>query len=40
MPAQKVGRLWKFKNDKVDTWVKTGGANYPHNDDETENYLN
>ncbi len=26
MPASKVGRLWKFKKDEVDTWVRKGGA--------------
>lgn len=26
MPAQRVGRLWKFKKDEVDTWVRGGGA--------------
>jgi len=26
MPAHKMGRLWKFKRDEVDMWVKTGGA--------------
>jgi excisionase family DNA binding protein len=26
MPAHRVGRLWKFKKDEVDAWVKTGGA--------------
>lgn len=26
MPAHKVGRLWKFKTDEVDEWVKAGGA--------------
>jgi len=26
MPAQKIGRLWKFKVSDVDTWVKSGGA--------------
>ena len=26
MPAHKVGRLWKFKKDEVDDWVKAGGA--------------
>lgn len=26
MPAHKVGRLWKFKVDKVDAWVKSGRA--------------
>ena len=24
MPAHKVGRLWKFKQDEVDKWVKAG----------------
>ena len=27
MPAHKVGRLWKFKIDEVDRWVRQGGAN-------------
>jgi excisionase family DNA binding protein len=26
MPAHKVGRLWKFKKDEVDQWVRQGGA--------------
>lgn len=26
MPAHKVGRLWKFKTDEVDLWVRTGKA--------------
>jgi len=26
MPAHKVGRLWKFKRDEVDGWVKAGGS--------------
>ena len=26
MPAHKMGRLWKFKKDEVDEWVKSGGA--------------
>ncbi|MCK4825768.1 helix-turn-helix domain-containing protein [bacterium] len=25
MPAHKVGRLWKFRKDEVDTWVIAGG---------------
>ena len=28
MSANKVGRLWKFKKDEVDTWVRRGGARY------------
>ena len=26
MPAHRIGRLWKFKKDEVDDWVKAGGA--------------
>ena len=26
MPAHKVGRLWKFKKDEVDEWVRSNGA--------------
>lgn len=26
MPANKVGRLWKFKADEVDAWVRSGKA--------------
>ncbi|MFI3201953.1 MAG: helix-turn-helix domain-containing protein [Eubacteriales bacterium] len=26
MPANKIGRLWKFKVDEVDNWVRSGGA--------------
>lgn len=26
MPAHKVGRLWKFKTEEVDDWVREGGA--------------
>ena len=26
MPANKLGRLWKFKKDDVDAWVRSTGA--------------
>lgn len=26
MPAHKLGRLWKFKLDEVDEWIKAGSA--------------
>ncbi len=26
MPAHKVGRLWKFKRDEIDQWVRSGSA--------------
>ena len=27
MPAHKVGRLWKFRKDDVDNWVRTSTNN-------------
>jgi len=26
LPANKIGRLWKFKKAEVDAWVRKGGA--------------
>lgn len=26
MPAHRVGRLWKFKKEQVDSWIEAGGA--------------
>ena len=26
MPAHKIGRLWKFKKDEIDEWVRKGEA--------------
>jgi excisionase family DNA binding protein len=26
LPANRVGRLWKFKVSEVDDWVRAGGA--------------
>ncbi len=26
MPAHKVSRLWKFKTEEIDDWVRNGGA--------------
>ena len=26
LPAHRLGRLWKFKRDEVDAWIKSGGA--------------
>ena len=26
MPAHRMGRLWKFKKEEVDEWVRVGGA--------------
>ncbi|CZJ40505.1 TPA: helix-turn-helix domain-containing protein [Legionella pneumophila] len=32
MPAHKIGRLWKFKKEDVDSWVKQGEANTSNNE--------
>jgi len=24
MPAHKVGRLWKFRKDEIDEWIRSG----------------
>ena len=42
MPAHKVGRLWKFKSDEVDLWVRTGKASddYFESGDEAAASLN
>ena len=26
MPAHKVGRLWKFRKDEVDQWIRNNGG--------------
>ena len=31
MPASKIGRLWKFKKDEIDEWVRRG---------QSENFIN
>jgi len=32
MPAHRMGRLWKFRREEVDEWVKTGGADDSRSD--------
>ena len=32
LPAQKLGRLWKFKLSEVDAWARAGGAEGTSND--------
>ena len=27
LPAHKVGRLWKFRKEEIDEWVRQGRAN-------------
>ena len=34
MPAHRVGRLWKFRKEEVDEWVKSGGAEEERNQGE------
>jgi len=26
LPGHKIGRLWKFRKEEIDKWVKSGGA--------------
>ena len=26
MPAHKVGKLWKFRKEEIDKWVRSGGS--------------
>lgn len=33
MPSQKIGRLWKFKKDEVDAWVRKNGASKESRDE-------
>lgn len=28
LPSAKVGKLWKFKIDEIDKWVRSGGTRY------------
>lgn len=36
MPAHKIGRLWKFKKEQVDSWVEAGGAATGVTEDQAE----
>ena len=36
MPAQRMGRLWKFKKDQVDAWIEAGGASAKTKPDKSE----
>lgn len=29
LPGHRVGRLWKFKRDEIDAWVRAGNAASP-----------
>ena len=26
IPSHKIGKLWRFKKDEIDTWIRTGEA--------------
>lgn len=36
MPAHKVGRLWKFKLEELDQWVKSGQSGLEDEDTASE----
>jgi excisionase family DNA binding protein len=33
MPEHKIGRLWKFRKEEIDEWVKSSGAGDQRQDD-------
>ena len=33
MPAHKVGRLWKFKAEEIDAWIRSGEADTRKDDE-------
>lgn len=35
LPAHRIGRVWKFKVTRIDTWVEAGGANDGSSADKT-----
>jgi uncharacterized protein YegJ (DUF2314 family) len=32
MPEHKIGRLWKFRKEDVDDWMRSGGGQSDAND--------
>ena len=36
MPSHRMGRLWKFRKEEVDEWVKSGGADNAKNKGEEQ----
>jgi len=34
LPGHKIGRLWKFRKEDIDDWVKSGGADDHRQNDE------
>ena len=39
LPAHRLGKLWKFKTDEVDVWMRQGGAAGENSDHKTIIYL-
>ena len=35
MPAHRMGRLWKFRREEVDDWVKSGAAGERDNEEQS-----
>ena len=33
MPAYKMGRLWKFRKEEIDEWIRQGGASEDNQDE-------
>lgn len=36
MPGHKIGRLWKFRKEEIDQWVKSGAADEVKDDLKTD----
>ncbi len=36
MPAHRLGKLWKFKTDEIDVWMRQGGAVGENSDHKTD----
>ena len=32
MPGHKIGRLWKFRKEEIDEWMRSGGDAEEHKD--------
>jgi excisionase family DNA binding protein len=33
LPAHKLGKVWKFKKEEVDAWVRSGRGRYDQNEE-------
>ena len=39
LPGHKIGRLWKFRKEEIDEWVKSGGADDAKEDQDQRKWL-